>query len=147
MSASKYWSSYAFVTGAPDSDYYFTIGDALYVGNEDGGEEYWSLYNAMDALYPDNKVYFYSTAFDTYLQKAKGQILEPVISSIPIESVPSVLLNNSMATNTSFVSYTVDELSIFGCILHPLQPCMAYIEFCQTFPRNDDDVADTSIPR
>ena len=46
VKASKYWSSYAFLV--PYGDYmYFTIADALFVGNENDGDDYWNLYNAV----------------------------------------------------------------------------------------------------
>ena len=135
------------VLAGPDSDYYFVVGDALYVGKEDDGEDYWSLYNAMNALHPNNQIVFEGTKFDTYWKKAKEQSPEPVNPSIQMDSMLSVLLNNSTATHMGFVNDTVDEFSIFGCLLHPLHPCLTFTQFLQTFPRDDDNVTDTAIPR
>ena len=135
------------VLGGPDSGYFFSVGDALYVGKEDDGDDYWSLYDAMNALYPDNQLVFESTKFDTYWKKAKEQGPEPVNPGGQMDTMLSVLLNNSMATDTGFVNDVVDEFSIFGCLLNPLNTCLTFTQFLQTFPRNDNNVTDTAIPR
>ena len=146
VTASKYWSSYAMLL--PYEDYfYFTIGDALFVGDENDGDDYWSLYNAMKDEYPENIITLVNETFDTYWEKASHQSPEPIYADSKMESLLSFLLNDSMAQSSDMVDDLIDNVGFFGCTLHPFKPCMASIQFLQTIPRDDDDVTNTAIPR
>ena len=146
VTASKYWSSYAMLL--PYEDYfYFTIGDALFVGDENDGDDYWSLYNAMKDEYPENIITLVNETFDTYWEKASHQSPEPIYADSKMESLLSFLLNDSMAQSSDMVDDLIDNVGFFGCTLNPFKPCMASIQFLQTIPRDDDDVTNTAIPR
>ena len=146
VTASKYWSSYAQLI--PYEDYfYFSIGDALFVGNENDGEDYWSFYNALYDVYPENIINLVNETFDTYWEKASHQSPEPIYATTPMESLLSFLLNDTMAQSPEMTEDLIDNVGFFGCTLTPHEPCMLSIQFLQTIPRNDDDVNNTAIPR
>ena len=146
VTASRYWSSYAMLF--PYEDYfYFTIGDGLFVGNENDGEDYWSLYKAFEGMYPGHLVNLVNETFDTYWEKASHQTPEPVYPSQPMESLASFLLNDSMAMSDEMVDDLIDNVGFFGCINHPLKPCLASIQFLQTIPRDDEEVSNTAVSR
>lgn len=146
VNASKYWSSYCMLVPYED-EFYFVIGDALFVGKEGDGDDYWGLYNAFKDVYPTNVLTVVNQTFDTYWMKAKNQSPEPIFPNVPTENLISFLLNNSMAESTEMVDDLLDDIGFFGCLLHPLEPCMTSIQFLQTLPRDDSDVTNTAIPR
>ena len=146
VNASKYWSSYCQLLPYED-DFYFVISDALFVGNEGDGDDYWSLYNEFKDLYSENRLPIVNQTFDTYWKKAANQPPETIFPKIPMENLLTFLLNNSMAVSTNMVDDLLDDIGFFGCMLHPLEPCMASIQFLQTLPRDDSDVTNTAIPR
>ena len=127
VNASKYWSSYSNLLPY-DDEFYFTISDALFVGNQSDGDDYWSLYNEFQGLYPDNLLVFVNETFDTYWKKAREQPTESIYTTAPIENLLSVLLNNSVAESVDFVDDLLDNIGFFGCILHPQEPCMASLQ-------------------
>ena len=103
ISASQYWSSYALLL--PYEEYfYFTIGDALFVGNEEDGGDYWSFFDSFEQMYPNQRIAMVNETFDTFWEKATHQTPEAVYPSHPTESLASFLLNDSMAqSQSSFV--------------------------------------------
>ena len=128
--------------------FYFTISDALFVGNENNGDDYWSLYQAMKDVYPENAIAVVNETFDTYLEKAINQSPEPVYSSgVGMESLASFLLNQSMTLSSEMVDDLLDNVGFFGCILNPQEPCLTSIEFMHTIPRDLNDLANTAVPR
>ena len=147
INASKYWSSYAFLV--PYEDYiYFTISDALFVGNETDGDDYWSLYNAFQDIYPHKIVAFSNETFNTYWEKAGYQTPEPIFTNTKMENLASFLLNDTMALCSDMVDDLIDKIGFFGCISNPKEPCMASIQFLHTIPRNNiDGATNTAIPR
>lgn len=144
VTASKYWSSYGMMVPFGDY-YYFTIGDALFVGNENDGEDYWSLYNGFKDVHPNNLINLANETFDTYWEKASHQTPEPVLESVEMESLASFLLNESMALSNDMVDDLIDNVGFFGCINNPQQPCLGSIQFLQTIPRNDIQVPDAAV--
>ena len=146
ISASQYWSSYALLL--PYEEYfYFTIGDALFVGNESDGGDYWSFFDSFQQMYPDQRIAMINETFDTFWEKATHQTPEAVYPSHPTESLASFLLNDSMALSDAMVDDLLDNVGFFGCIKNPLQPCLAGIQFLHTIPRNDDEISDTAVSR
>ena len=147
VNASKYWSSYAFLV--PYEDYiYFTISDALFVGNETDGDDYWSLYNAFQDTYRHKIVAFSNETFNTYWKKAAYQTPEPIFTNTKMENLASFLLNDTMALCSDMVDDLIDKIGFFGCISNPKEPCMASIQFLHTIPRNNiDGATNTAIPR
>ena len=144
VTASKYWSSYGMLF--PYDDYfYFVIGDALFVGNEDDGKDYWSLISAFQDLYPAYRINLVNETFDTYWQKATHQTPEAVYPSQPMESLASFLLNDSMALNDEMVDDLIDNVGFFGCINNPHKPCLSSIQFLQCIPRNGEEVPDAAV--
>lgn len=144
VTASKYWSSYGMLFPY-DEYFYFVIGDALFVGNEDDGEDYWSLISAFQDLYPAHRVNLVNETFDTYWQKATHQTPEAVYPSQPMESLASFLLNDSMALSDEMVDDLIDNVGFFGCVNNPLKPCLSSIQFLQTIPRNGEEVPEAAV--
>ena len=147
VKASKYWSSYGMVIAGPNSEYYFSIADALFVGTEEDGDDYWTLYHTFKDKYIENQISYDVQQFDTYWQKANNQTAEAVYPSGVLDSILGSLLNKTMAENTNMVDDMIDNMWLFGCFANPERPCMTIMQFLQTWPRDDNDVADTAIPR
>jgi len=145
-SSSKYWSSYGSPYAYENLTYGFIISEALYVGTEENGEDYWSLVDAMANVRPDKFVFKSHKVFDTFVDKIDVQVPESVYSTYNFDMMVSVLLNSTAATDADFPKLLVD-LWLPRCYRNGLGPaCVSSYLFMHCLTgEEDDDYTDSAV--
>ena len=144
--ASKFWSSYAFVYPKADNvTYGFYISEALYVGKESTDSDYWGFQETFQDLYPEQKIVFASQKFDTFLDKLKVQTDESVSPLTNFEPMVTVLMNKSSVADPLAAEMVVRNW--FPRCVKSGGLCVAFYLFMHTLSTGseDDEYTETAV--
>jgi len=105
------------LTTGTEGEYYFLIGDALYVGSPEDEGDYDSFESTFRDLYPEKRIVEDFMTFNTFHEKTLVQDPEPINTVSTMINLLSVLMNGTTAS----VSFSNCEPSIFSLLIFLLR--------------------------